>query len=334
MKFYALIAAMLLSGSIAFAHTDPIVMIINGQSVKKSEFEYFYQKNHLGNTVDSKSVKVFADGFVDYKLKVQAAKDAHLDTLPNIRRVLKRYHDTEACESMPDKGSVHVAHILLRLGQKASYQEQEIVKNKIDSIYQALCKGADFADLAKKYSDDKGSAVNGGTLAWFTKGQTVQAFEKVAFSLRKGEISRPFMSEFGYHIVKLLDKHGEGNQKNYVADAKVEDMQNNYQQQEYVETLLLNEICQRNIWDKAATDRKGLAAFYAKNKKKYKWELKRLKKMNRKKNIKVALPEDGEYPDVVLADYQDSLEKQWVAQLKKKYKVVVFRSMLTTPNIH
>lgn len=267
MKFYALIAAMLLSGSIAFAHTDPIVMIINGQSVKKSEFEYFYQKNHLGNTVDSKSVKVFADGFVDYKLKVQAAKDAHLDTLPNIRRVLKRYHDTEACESMPDKGSVHVAHILLRLGQKASYQEQEIVKNKIDSIYQALCKGADFADLAKKYSDDKGSAVNGGTLAWFTKGQTVQAFEKKAFSLRKGEISRPFMSEFGYHIVKLLDKHGEGNQKNYVADAKVEDMQNNYQQQEYVETLLLNEICQRNIWDKAATDKKGLAAFYAKNKK-------------------------------------------------------------------
>ena len=62
-------------------------------------------------------------------------------------------------------------------------------------------------------------------------------------------------------------------------------MQNNYQQQEYVETLLLNEICQRNIWDKAATDKKGLAAFYAKNKKKYKWELKRLKKMNRKKRF-------------------------------------------------
>lgn len=214
MKFYALIAAMLLSGSIAFAHTDPIVMIVDGQSVKKSEFEYFYQKNHLGNTVDSKSVKVFADGFVNYKLKVQAAKDAHLDTLPNIRRVLKRYDDVESCELMPDKGSVHVAHILLRLGQKASYHEQEVVERRIDSIYQALCKGADFADLAKKCSDDKGSAVNGGTLAWFTKGQTVQAFEKVAFSLRKGEISRPFMSEFGYHIVKLLDKHDDGNQKN------------------------------------------------------------------------------------------------------------------------
>ena len=90
---------------------------------------------------------------------------------------------------MLDKGSVHVAHILLRLGQKASYQEQEVVERRIDSIYQALCKGADFADLAKKCSDDKGSAVNGGTLAWFTKGQTVQAFEKVAFSLRKGSLS-------------------------------------------------------------------------------------------------------------------------------------------------
>ena len=64
------------------------------------------------------------------------------------------------------------------------------------------------------------------------------------------------------------------------------------------------------------------------NKKKYKWEMKRLKKM------KVNLPRNGEYPDVVLADYQDSLEKQWVAQLKKKYKVVVFHSMLTTLNIH
>ena len=78
----------------------------------------------------------------------------------------------------------------------------------------------------------------------------------------------------------------------------------------------------------AAADKKGLAAFYAKNKKKYKWEIKRLKKM------KVNLPRNGEYPDVVLADYQDSLEKQWVAQLKKKYKVVVFHSMLTTLNIH
>lgn len=91
---------------------------------------------------------------------------------------------------------------------------------------------------------------------------------------------------------------------------------------------MLNEICQRNIWDKAAADKKALAAFYAKNKKKYKWEMKRLKKM------KVNLPRNGEYPDVVLADYQDSLEKQWVAQLKKKYKVVVFHSMLTTLNIH
>lgn len=156
----------------------------------------------------------------------------------------------------------------------------------------------------------------------------MQAFEKVAFSLRKGEISRPFMSEFGYHIVKLLDKHDDGNPKKYVADAKVENWRGTYQQQEEVENLLLNEICQRNIWDKAAADKKGLAAFYAKNKKKYKWEMKRLKKM------KVNLPRNGEYPDVVLADYQDSLEKQWVAQLKKKYKVVVFHSMLTTLNIH
>ena len=67
MKFYALIAAMLLSGSIAFAHTDPIVMIIDGQSVKKSEFEYFYQKNHLGKTVDLNVFKGLSDAFVIIK---------------------------------------------------------------------------------------------------------------------------------------------------------------------------------------------------------------------------------------------------------------------------
>lgn len=90
---------------------------------------------------------------------------------------------------------------------------------------------------------------------------------------------------------------------------------------------MLNEICQRNIWYKAAADKKVWLPSMPRIRK-YKWEMKRLNKM------KVNLPRNGEYPDVVLADYQDSLEKQWVAQLKKKYKVVVFHSMLTTLNIH
>ena len=112
---------------------------------------------------------------------------------------------------------------MIRLGQKATAEEQEKAKLKADSIYNALAdryviekvknrkvkklvKGADFAEMARKYSDDKGSAVRGGDIAWISKGQTVKAFEKTAFALKKGEISKPVLSEFGYHIIKLEDK--------------------------------------------------------------------------------------------------------------------------------
>lgn len=63
-------------------------------------------------------------------------------------------------------------------------------------------KGGNFAELAKKFSDDKSTAVKGGELPWISKGQTVKAFEDAAYSLKVGEISKPVLSEFGYHIIK------------------------------------------------------------------------------------------------------------------------------------
>ncbi len=74
MKFYALFAAMLLSGSIAFAQNDdPTIMTINGQPVSRSEFEYSYNKNNSEGVIDKKTVNEYVDLFVNYKLKVLAA---------------------------------------------------------------------------------------------------------------------------------------------------------------------------------------------------------------------------------------------------------------------
>lgn len=103
---------------------------------------------------------------------------------------------------------VKVAHILVLLKQKASDAEQKAAQEKIDSIYKVLKHGGDFAELAKKYSQDPGSAKNGGDLgSWITRNQTVKAFEDAAYGLKKkGQYTKPIQSEFGYHIILLKDK--------------------------------------------------------------------------------------------------------------------------------
>ena len=72
-----------------------------------------------------------------------------------------------------------------------------------DSLYAQLKSGANFAALAKKYSKDPGSASNGGKLT-ISKGQTVPPFDKAAFSLKKGELSQPVKTQYGYHIIQAL----------------------------------------------------------------------------------------------------------------------------------
>ena len=92
MKINALLAAMLLSGSIAFAQVDPVIMTINGTPVSRSEFEYSYNKNNSEGVIDKKTVNEYVDLFVNYKLKVQAAIDARLDTLDSFKEEFCLYY--------------------------------------------------------------------------------------------------------------------------------------------------------------------------------------------------------------------------------------------------
>lgn len=103
-------------------------------------------------------------------------------------------------EMMPD--SVQARHILISVQSQADYAKAQSLA---DSLKNEIEKGADFAQLAEKFSDDKGSAINGGDLGWFRRGQMVQPFEEAAFNQKAGEVSIA-TSQFGIHIVQTTKR--------------------------------------------------------------------------------------------------------------------------------
>ena len=205
--------------------TDPVLMVVNGKPITKSEFEYSFHKNgNVKDAVEKKTVQEYVPMFINYKLKVAAAEAAHLDTLSSFKKEFCTYRDMQLTPYLVDtefndsiahlvydntlkqlngKDLIETSHILIRLGQKASDAEREQAKHLADSIYNAVKNGADFAELARKYSGDPGSATKGGKLPMVGPGQLVKEFEDAAYALKVGEVSAPVLSAFGYHIIKM-----------------------------------------------------------------------------------------------------------------------------------
>lgn len=100
----------------------------------------------------------------------------------------------------------HVAHILFKTVGKTDAEVAEIKKKAEDVLQQAQKKGADFEALAKKYSEDDGSASKGGDLGWILQGQAVPAFEEAAFSVPKGGVSDLVTTSYGFEIIKVIDR--------------------------------------------------------------------------------------------------------------------------------
>lgn len=207
------------------AQDDPVLMTINGEPVTRSEFEYSYNKNNDDQVVDQKSLSEYVQLFINYKLKVADAKAEHLDTLTSFLNEFKGYRAQQAetyfvdedyieeearkvyeqtKEQMGADGMIQVAHILILLRQDATAEQQQAAKLKIDSVNQLLLGGADFLQTASANSDDKAAAQKG--TFWIQRRQTLKEFEDVAFALKDGETSQPFLSPVGYHIVKRFGK--------------------------------------------------------------------------------------------------------------------------------
>lgn len=103
-------------------------------------------------------------------------------------------------------------HILIRTNELVSDDDASI---KLEQLSQRVKNGADFAELARANSEDKGSAVNGGSLGWVSPGEMVPVFEQAMNELQPGQISKPFKSEFGWHIVQVQERREQDNTEQF-----------------------------------------------------------------------------------------------------------------------
>lgn len=135
------------------------------------------------------------------------AYNTEIGAISPIFRTRIGYHIMKVTDRRPNPGQIRAAHIMLRVPQDADESAQKAAADKIKMIADSLAGGADWAQMVKRYSDDKGSASREGDLQWFSTGSMVPEFEDVAFALKNiGDISAPLHTSYGWHIIKLLDR--------------------------------------------------------------------------------------------------------------------------------
>ena len=161
----------------------------------EAELRAYYEKNK--SKFQEPERRAVRYGLIDVNRLRQTAQISDED-------LKKQYNDNIARYKVPDR--VHVEHILLFTRGKNTEAQIAEVQKRAEDVLQELKKGGKFEDLAKKYSEDTQTKDKGGDLGWITKGQTVAAFEQAALSTPKGSISGVVKTEYGFHILKILDK--------------------------------------------------------------------------------------------------------------------------------
>ena len=218
---------------------DPIIIEIGDEKIRQSEFmKSFNQSNtelsKMSEADKRNALKEYVYLYTNFRLKIKAALDERYDTASSFEKEYSVYRDEIAAPYLIDSQSlenimqevyrrnqqaVRASHIMVALPRNPSPEDTLKAYNKAMDIYvKAIEKGADFKKLAIAFSEDpsvkthesrnsdKTIEGNGGDLGYFSVFDMVLPFEDAAYGLEIGEISKPVRSEYGYHIIKLVDK--------------------------------------------------------------------------------------------------------------------------------
>ncbi|SDW71156.1 peptidyl-prolyl cis-trans isomerase SurA [Lutibacter oricola] len=196
-----------------------VLFSIDKEPIYTQEFIRVYNKNlSLIDDSAKNSVEEYLNLFVDYKLKVKQARELKIDTLKTLNKELKQYQESLSLPYLKDKDvtnklvseayerllkEINVSHILVFAKPNAAPADTLKAYNSLIEARNLIINGADFAEIAKKYSQDPSVKQNGGDIGYFTALQMVYPFENVAYNTAKNEVSMPFRTKFGFHILKL-----------------------------------------------------------------------------------------------------------------------------------
>lgn len=211
---------LILSNSL-FAQT---LFTFGNTPVEKDEFLRVYRKNAINQKPDysKDALSEYLDLYSLFRMKVKEAEEQHMDTISSIQYELNNYRKQLAQTYLTDeevskkqleeayarmKENVRVSHILLLSSSMAQSKDTVAPYKRIDSIYNAIVNGkADFAQMAQIYTEDKNTKDNGGDIGYITVMQTVYPFENAAYNTPVGKVSKPFRTQYGYHIIKVTDR--------------------------------------------------------------------------------------------------------------------------------
>ena len=193
---------------------------VDGSDVTKDEFLKAYNKNNSGQKPTEKSYKDYLELYIRYKLKVRAAYDAQLDTLPSQRTELQNFRSQVAETYLKDENSldklekevfergqkdIRLAHILIPLPKNALPVDTLKAYEKVMAAYAALKKGKRFSEIALQYSEDPSVKTNGGDIGYITVFTLPYELETLAYTTPPGKFSKPYRTKGGYHI--FLNEH-------------------------------------------------------------------------------------------------------------------------------
>jgi peptidyl-prolyl cis-trans isomerase C len=200
---------------------ERVIAKVNGKTITDTDMKLAEAEigNDLGSLPEVTRRRVLAEFLIENQLFADAAEGQKLGSGPGFdermqywrRRALRdAYFDKSVRETISDADARKFYD-----GQIGGMRPEEEVrarhilvdsKDKAREIYEKIAHGSDFAQLARENSKDPGSKDQGGELGFFTRGQMVPQFEEAAFKLKKGEVSDPVESQFGWHIIRVDDR--------------------------------------------------------------------------------------------------------------------------------